>query len=86
LKALGLSLEQVGVSGSKTVVEAYLPPKLRLERVFTPSSELSAEERVQALMTGGAAQKKSEFLEGSPESITSTLLQFFEEQKFLESM
>jgi len=85
LKALGMSPEQVGVSGSKSIVEAYLPPKPRLKRVFTPSSELSAEERVQALMTGGVAQKKSEFLEGNPESVASTLLQLLEEEKFLES-
>ena len=84
LKALDLSLEQVGVEGSKTRVEAYSPPKPRLKKVFTPSDDLSPEERIQALMTGGMAQKKSDFLEGNPENVASTLLQFLEEEKLLD--
>ena len=84
LKTLNLSPGQVGVGGSKTRLEAYLPPKPRLKRVFTPSSELSAEERVQALMSGGVAQKKSDFLEGSVESVASTLFKLLEEENYIE--
>ena len=84
MKALDLSPEQVGTKGSKTKIEAYSAPKPRLKKVFTPSDDLSPEERIQALMTGGMAQKKSEFLEGNPENVASTLVQFLEEEKFLD--
>ncbi|MBI2831759.1 MAG: electron transfer flavoprotein subunit beta/FixA family protein [Chloroflexi bacterium] len=84
MKSLGLAPEQVGIKGSKTMIEALSPPKPKLKKVFTPSSDLSAEERIAALMSGGMTRKESEFLEGSPDSVASTLLKFLQDEKFLE--
>lgn len=84
LKSLGLAPGQVGIEGSMTIIEAFSPPKPKLKKVFTPSSDLSAEERIAALMSGGMTQKKSEFLEGNPDSVASTLLKFMQDEKFLD--
>lgn len=58
-------------------------PKPRPRKVFTPDSSLSAAERIRSIMSGGLKQKRSEFLEGSPEELAAKILDFLIEKKLL---
>ena len=52
------------------------PPRPRPKRIFTPSSDLPAEERIQLLLLGGAKPKQTEVVEGPVELVADQLLQF----------
>jgi electron transfer flavoprotein beta subunit len=58
-------------------------PKPRPRKVFTPASSLSASERIRSIMGGGLKQKRSEFLEGSPEELAANIVDFLIEKKLL---
>jgi electron transfer flavoprotein beta subunit len=58
-------------------------PKPRPRKVFTPDSALSAAERIRLIMDGGLKQKRSEFLEGSPEELAARIVDFLIERKLL---
>lgn len=83
LKALGLSATEVGSRGSKIQTLRFSLPKPRRKKLFTPDVSLSAVEKIGMIMTGGITEKKTEFLEGEPEKIAATLLQFLAQQKLL---
>ena len=51
-------------------------PRPRSKRIFTPSSDLPAEERIRLLLLGGVKAKQAEVVEGSAESVADQLLQF----------
>ena len=85
LKALGLSSPEVGLQGAKIQTLRFSPPKPRRKKLFTPDVGLSAVQRIGMIMTGGITEKKTEFLEGEPEKIAATLLQFLTQQKLLKT-
>jgi len=58
-------------------------PKPRPRKVFTPDSALPAAERIRLIMGGGLKQKRSEFLEGSPEELAARIVDFLTEKKLL---
>ena len=58
-------------------------PKPRPRKVFTPDSSLPAAERIRSIMSGGLKQKRSEFIEGSPEELASKIMDFLIERKLL---
>ena len=83
LKSLNLDLEQVGIKGSKTRIVAYLPPRPKPKKPFTPDSRLPAAERMRLIMSGGVIQKQVDLLQGDPEDIASNIVRFLNEQKLL---
>lgn len=82
-EALGLSYGEVGSEGSRTRTTALSLPKPRPKKIFTPDSHLSAEERLRLVISGGITQKQSDVLEGDLGKISSTVVQFLSEKKFL---
>jgi len=82
-KQLGLSAEEVGLSGSKVRITHISPPKPKMKGLFVPDSKLSSVDKLKAIMGGGLVQKKSDFLEGDPEEISSQLIQILKQQKFV---
>lgn len=83
LAALGLPPEQVGASGSKTVLLSVSPTKPRLNKPFAPDSSLPAAERIRLLMSGGIADKKGDVAEGDAQALASKVLQFLAKQRLL---
>ncbi len=82
-ETLGLSYGEVGSEGSRTRTAALSLPKPRPKKVFTPDSNLSAEERLRLVISGGVTQKQSDVLEGDRGKIAATVVQFLSEKKFL---
>ena len=80
---LGLSTEEVGLSGSKVRITHISPPKPKMKGLFVPDSKLSSVDKLKAIMGGGLVQKKSDFLEGDPKEIASQLVQVLKQQKFV---
>ena len=81
--ALGLLPEEVGLTGSKTMVLSISPPKPKARKLFTPDSSLSPAERMRLLMSGGIQEKKGDFLEGAPREVASKLVEFLSSEKLL---
>ena len=79
---LGLSYGEVGTEGSRAGTVALSLPKPRPKKVFTPDSSLSAEERLRLVISGGITQKQSNVLQGDPDKIAATVVQFLSEKKF----
>lgn len=67
--ALGLSEEEVGPTGSRSKIVAFLAPKPKSVPVFAPDSRLPAVERICLLMTGGLLEKQGRLLEGEPQNV-----------------
>ena len=67
----------------RTETVALSLPKQRPKKIFTPDSQLSAEERLRLVISGGVTQKQSDVLEGSASSIATTVVQFLKEKKFI---
>lgn len=85
LNGLSLDSEQVGVKGSKTKIMVHLSPKPKPKKLFTPDSNLSSGERMRLIMSGGAAQKQGNLLQGNPEHIASNIARFLSERSLLSS-
>jgi electron transfer flavoprotein alpha/beta subunit len=77
---LGLSH---GEADSRTETTTFSLPKPRPKKIFTPDSQLSAEERLRLVISGGVTQKQSDVLEGNANNIATTVFQFLNEKKFL---
>lgn len=54
----------------------------RPDKIFAPGSELPPEERMRLAMTAGVVKKKTEFLQGGAEEVTSKLVDILIKQKF----
>jgi electron transfer flavoprotein beta subunit len=85
IKALGLPSAEVGASVARVKILKFTPPKPRRKKLFTPEASLSATAKISMLMTGGIAEKKTEFIEGEPKKIAATLVQFLAQQKLLKT-
>ena len=68
-------------AGTMTRTVDLSTPKPRPKKVFTPDSNLPAEERLRLIMSGGVTQKQGDMLEGDPAKIASSVMQFFTEKK-----
>jgi len=82
-RVLGISTEEVGVSGSKVRISHISPPKPKMKGLFVPDSRLSPVDKLKAIMGGGLVQKKSNYLEGDPKEVASQLIRFLKQQKFV---
>jgi electron transfer flavoprotein beta subunit len=83
LAALGLSKQEVERRGGRTKTVSLSTPKPRPKKVFTPDSSLTAEERLRLIMSGGVTQKQGDKLEGDPEKIASSVVNFLIERKIV---
>lgn len=79
MKDLGLSSKEVGAAAGKKRLLGVSTPKPRPKKIFTPDSSLSAAERMELIMSGGAVEKKSELFEGSPETLSVKFVDFLEQ-------
>jgi electron transfer flavoprotein beta subunit len=55
-------------------------PRPRPKRIFTPSSDLPAEERMRLLLLGGVKQRQGQLVDGTPEAVAERLVSFLLEQ------
>ena len=85
LAALGLSKQEVAQKEIMTRTVGLSTPKPRPKKVFTPDSSLTAEERLRLIMSGGVTQKQGDKLEGDPEKIASSVVQFLLEKKIVSN-
>jgi electron transfer flavoprotein beta subunit len=83
LAALGLSKQEVAQKETMTRTVGLSTPKPRPKKVFTPDSSLTSEERLRLIMSGGVTQKQGDKLEGDPEKIASSVVQFLIEKKIV---
>jgi len=81
---LDVSSKEVGLAGSRTRTTRISPPKPKMKGLFVPDSNLSSADKLKAIMGGGIVQKKSDFVEGDPDSIAGQLMRFFREQKIIQ--
>jgi electron transfer flavoprotein alpha/beta subunit len=78
-----LDMEQ-GLMASRTRVVKITPPKPRTKKIAAPASTLSAQDRIQMLMGGGAASRKKEdtkLVELPPRQAAEKVLEFLVEKK-----
>jgi electron transfer flavoprotein beta subunit len=75
-----------GLMESHTRVVKVTPPKPRTKKIAAPASSMSAQDRIQMLMGGGATSKKKEdtkLIELPPRQAAETVLEFLIEKKHL---
>lgn len=82
-RQLGLSPEESGLTGSKTTITHFSPPKPKMKGLFVPDSKLPVANRLNMIMKGGITEKKSDFLEGDPQDIVRQLVRFLKQQKII---
>ena len=82
-KQVGLSAEEVGLTGSKAHITHISPPKPKMKGLLIPDSKLSPAERLRLIASGGLVPRKSGLLEGDPEDVASKLIQYFKQKKIL---
>jgi electron transfer flavoprotein beta subunit len=69
---------------SLTEIVKFSLPRPKTRKIFTPDSTLSAQERLQLMMSGGGGGKEaSNILEGTPEQLTEHIVQFLAQNKIL---
>jgi len=85
LAALGLSKQEVERRGGMTRTVGLSTPKPRPKKVFTPDSSLTAEERLRLIMSGGITQKQGDKLEGDPQNIASSVVNYLIEKKIVSN-
>lgn len=79
LEYLDMQSFQVGEAGSGLRVLGVGPPKPVSKGLFAPDESLSAEERLQQLLGGGAdsaSQRRKNVLEGSPQYLAEQMVNF----------
>ena len=83
-KSIGISRSQVGRAGSLTRGSSLSMPKPRQTKLLKMDASLSAEDRLNALMTGGIAEKSGGMvLDGEPEAIAEKLIDILAQQGML---
>jgi electron transfer flavoprotein beta subunit len=83
LEAIGLSRQELSPERIMTKTVGLSTPKPRPKKVFTPDSNLPAEERLRLIMSGGVTQKQGDTFEGDPAKIASSVMQFFTEKNIV---
>jgi electron transfer flavoprotein beta subunit len=80
---LGLSAEEVGLTGSKAQITHISPPKPKMKGLIIPDSKLSPAERLKLIAGGGLVPRQSGLLEGDPAAVASKLIQYFKDKKIV---
>lgn len=65
-------------------VYTLIPPRPRPKKVFTPEASLSPIERLQIIMSGGAAEKKGDLFKGKPDDMATKILEIMVQEKIIE--
>ncbi len=84
LESLGLDAGAVKAGASMSKMVEVKRPRPRPKKMFVPDSELSAEERIALLLSGGPpteAKSSGGLLEGTPEKIADEVLDYLKSQK-----
>jgi electron transfer flavoprotein beta subunit len=71
--SLGIDMQELRTIDSKRRLARLSLPRPRPKKSFTFESGLSAEERMELIMSGGLKESKSNLLEGSPEDLAQKL-------------
>ena len=83
--ALGIeSSELRWLDSLRTVVSRALP-RPRPKKAFNLESGLTAEQRMELMMSGGSRQAKSDLIEGDPQDIAKKLSAIFQEKIFAQA-
>jgi len=84
LESLGLESGDWGDRSAVTELLKISTPKPRQKRIFTPESHLSASERINLIMAGGIAEKKGDFIEGSPGEMAEQVVEFLVKENIID--
>lgn len=68
-----------------TRVIRVAPPRPRPKKIFTPDSSLSAEDRLELVVSGGLGSKKGDLAEGNPRELAARIAKFLRDQKLIGS-
>ncbi len=71
------------VEADETTLLEIHTPRPRPRRIAAPDSHHSAFERIGEIIAGGAAGRKTSLVEGSPEELARTLVEFLRKRDFL---
>jgi electron transfer flavoprotein beta subunit len=75
-------IDRADVAEETTILEIHAP-RPRPRRIAAPDSHHSAFERIGEIIAGGASGHKTRLVEGSPEELARTLVEFLREKEFL---
>jgi len=73
---LGLVAEMVGARGAKITNIQIRPAKPPFTKPQTPDYRLPAQQRLQAIITGGAVRKQGEVVTGEPDKLVEKIIEF----------
>jgi electron transfer flavoprotein beta subunit len=69
---------------ARTRLQALEPPRPRPKKIQAPDASLSADQKINLLLSGGIAQDKkkggSDFVKGKPEQVAEEIIKFFREK------
>jgi len=75
-KDLNFSPEEADLAKSKIELLHMKTPKARPKKIFTPDTNLSAEDRMWQIMSGGLQEKNKALFEGSPEELSQKFVEY----------
>jgi len=78
--SLGARLDNVP---DLSVSAQLTPPRPKPKKAFTPDTHLSPGERLKLIMSGGAADKKSDLIEGIPEELANKIMEVLIQEKVI---
>lgn len=80
LKSIGIDEQTIRSFGSRRNLVRLSFPRPRPKKAFTFDSNLSADERMELLMSGGLQETKGDLLEGGPEALADKLTEIFKKE------
>ena len=81
-KTLNLDTHQIRTVSARNQLVKMSLPRLRPKKTFFFDSNLSAEERMELIMSGGLQQTKSDILEGDPQDLAQKLTEILAKEIF----
>lgn len=75
-KNLNFTPEEANLTQSKIELLYMKTPKARPKKIFTPDTNLSAEDRMWQIMSGGLQEKNKALFEGSPEELSWKFVEY----------
>ncbi|KUO77132.1 MAG: hypothetical protein APF81_21480 [Desulfosporosinus sp. BRH_c37] len=80
LEDLGLVADTVGGRVSKVINLQIQPAKPHYTRPLIPNSEISAEQRLREILSGGIVRKQGEVVAGEPEKLVERIIEFLRQE------
>jgi electron transfer flavoprotein beta subunit len=75
-KNLNFTPEEANLTQSKIELLQMKTPKARPKKIFTPDTNLSAEDRMWQIMSGGLQEKNKALFEGNPEELSRKFVEY----------